>query len=165
MRGKHAPTESASNSAEQIVGKPTPEPLTSTSTPADVNDDDVTDKHFLQANDIFDRVYWIESVRGLFFRLYLSVKKEHQSPAVPFDAVSTNIRNTAKLQAWKLEGELYGLTEEQLVELFWALHRFIQEGLVHEDGSVVINGKEYNLNDLVTSCCSFGWPLISQADL
>lgn len=114
---------------------------------------------FISADLILTRIYWSESLEILFFHIYLPVETNKY---VNGNGQPTKPGKTGQIQASVNERVaadmdlLSNLTDEQLVLLFWKLHFLIQAGKITEDGTVIIDGKEYNIADLITSCCPMG---------
>lgn len=52
--------------------------------------------------------------------------------------------------------EMEEIVNEILLTLFWDLHSLMHKNHATADGEAYINGKHYDLNELMASCCSFG---------
>lgn len=52
--------------------------------------------------------------------------------------------------------EIEQIVNELLLTLFWELHTLLHKNRATADGETYVDGKHYNLNELMASCCSFG---------
>lgn len=52
--------------------------------------------------------------------------------------------------------EIEEIVNEILLTLFWDLHSLMHKNRATAEGEAYVNGKHYDLNELMASCCSFG---------